>query len=513
LTMILPGVSVYDDNRNEYEVIEMIGHGSFGFVFKIIDKVNKKYFALKTLPTNFPSQNAYNAFINESIMATKVSHKNAIKYFFIHDGSIYPNLPPYIIMEYANQQTLLKLLQDQKKKEELFSNEVIKDFFVQLINGMQHINNILVHRDIKADNILIHDGVLKIADFGLAKVATEATRQLTFKEVGHIKYMAPERWKNDKNTIQNDIYSMGILFYEIATLQYPYNIKNENDIQNWREAHAFQNATPIKNYNTQLSNSFVQVINKMLEKNTDKRYKNWEEVLKDIKIDDHPNTSNSNLVDNLVSIRISRDDSAKAQELQRQKEENEKIDFLKTINYQFKNCIYDPFMNFISEFNQKYTGSPIKVQTFNDLSSEQIKISVLLPHKRGAFQIKPLYDKDFVKIREDRFFESKRKVVVRPKIKNHLIMAWGFFEIENSQGLNLLLLENEGEMYGKWIILKNKVGFGYQIRNLKEPFAVDFDSLEEVVNHIGVLGAKVSCDIYEEDKFIELINEILVQNI
>ena len=92
--------------------------------------------------------------------------------------------------------------------------------FLQLASGMKHINSILVHRDIKPDNILIVDDVLKITDFGLAKYAEATTRSVTFKGYGTKEYCAPEVCKNEKNTIYMDIYSMGIVFYEIATLKY-----------------------------------------------------------------------------------------------------------------------------------------------------------------------------------------------------------------------------------------------------------------------------------------------------
>lgn len=80
------------------------------------------------------------------------------------------------------------------------------------------INAELVHRDIKPENILVSNDVLKISDFGLAKIASESTRTMSFKGYGTIPYIAPEAWNSDKNTIQMDIYSMGIVFYELATL-------------------------------------------------------------------------------------------------------------------------------------------------------------------------------------------------------------------------------------------------------------------------------------------------------
>ncbi|WP_029517972.1 serine/threonine-protein kinase [Paenibacillus polymyxa] len=512
--MIAQGVTVFDESEEEYEVIEMIGNGNFGFVFKIQRKSDKSVFALKTLPTTFPTQEAYVTFINECQMATKVSHPNAVKYFYIHKDK-YPNLPPYLIMEYADQGTLLSYLNKQKEEGVFFSNELLKEFYSQLIQGMKHINDLLVHRDIKADNILIHKGTLKIADFGLAKVATEETRQLTFKGIGHIKYMAPERWRSEKNTIQNDIYSMGILFYELATLRHPYEVKNEADMTMWQEAHTFQNPTPIKQINPTITNSIVQVVNKMIEKNVGARYKNWEEIEREIGLDETPATSVTSLIDNLVNIKVVKDESHKTQQLLKQKEENEKQDHVKRINYQFKECIYEPLKEYVNEFNTRYTGSKMILDSFNDLKRDYINLELKLPSlKKVNIRLRVLFDKDFYKIREDSFWESKYQVVVRPKLRDQLIIAWGYFDIYDGQGFNLLLVEEADNIYGKWFFMKNKIGsFRQRPSNIKEPFAVEFDGLEKTLSHLNVLGSDFNSEIIDGDKFIELVNEILVQNI
>src|SRR5690606_9381868 len=124
---------------------------------------------------------------------------------------------------------------------------------LQLSEGMRSINEHLVHRDIKLENILIRDGILKIADVGISKPVNEGTRQITFKGAGSVKYTAPERWRNETNTIQNDIYSMGIVFYELATLQHPFDVASE-DAYSWQQAHFFQNAKPIKEINANIPN-------------------------------------------------------------------------------------------------------------------------------------------------------------------------------------------------------------------------------------------------------------------
>ena len=90
------------------------------------------------------------------------------------------------------------------------------NIFHQIIDGMEAINRVLVHRDIKPDNIFINNGVFKIADFGLAKIIQDKTRSKTFKGWGTEPYIAPEAYRFEKNTIQMDMYSIGLVFFQIA---------------------------------------------------------------------------------------------------------------------------------------------------------------------------------------------------------------------------------------------------------------------------------------------------------
>ena len=143
---------------------------------------------------------------------------------------------------------------------------------------MEAINSILIHRDIKPDNILISDGQMKITDFGLSKIVHDGTRQLTFKGFGHIKYMAPEKESKETNTIQMDIYSMGITFYELATLRHPYPLKDDANFLDWEKAHYFTNAASPTTINKSINSTIAQVVLRMMEKSTSKRYKTWDEI-------------------------------------------------------------------------------------------------------------------------------------------------------------------------------------------------------------------------------------------
>jgi eukaryotic-like serine/threonine-protein kinase len=238
--IILIGSSIFDHEGNSYEIIQRIGEGAFGVVFKARVKSSGEVFAVKTLQTSYADKATFDAFAHEGKLASNIRHKNVIQYIYFHDGSTHVNLSPYIIMEWAEGGTLYSLMERKKSSNSQFANDELMGMFSQLIEGMEAINSKLIHRDIKPDNILISHGTLKISDFGLCKVVSDATRTSTLKGMGCIPYMAPEAWKSEKNTIAMDIYSMGIVFYQLATAQHPLRVER-NDAISWERVHLYQN--------------------------------------------------------------------------------------------------------------------------------------------------------------------------------------------------------------------------------------------------------------------------------
>ena len=119
---------------------------------------------------------------------------------------------------------------------------------IDIAQGVRAINERLIHRDIKPDNILIDDTHLKIGDFGISKVIDEQTRTMTFKGGQHIFYMAPEGWEGQTNTFKLDVYSVGLVFYEILTLNHPLRqfVPDPNDWRDWQKAHLFSACPDIR---------------------------------------------------------------------------------------------------------------------------------------------------------------------------------------------------------------------------------------------------------------------------
>lgn len=483
--IIQPNSIVYDGEGNSFRVIDSIGNGSFGYVYNIEKETDKSIWALKTLPSNFPSSEQLQSFQNESTMAVKVSHENAVNYIFVHDGNDYPQLPPYIIMDYANGGTILNIIRKAIEKNKFLSNENLNDYFHQLISGMEHINSVLIHRDIKPDNILLNNGTIKISDFGLSKIVHDGTRQLTFKGFGHIRYMAPEGWKREKNTIQMDIYSMGITFYEMATLQHPFNLPAHAEVQDWINAHSFKNPPSPQTINPALTNTMAQVIMKMIEKSTLKRYKTWEEIRNDLLIDNEPLTKNSSIVENMVNIRLQRDSSIREEELKKEQERQEKAHYINTIHFQYENEIYLPINEFISEFNKKYTSGQIKMTSLGQVGSNDFHTKIhLVSGKTLTIHLKALFDDDFVREVPSQFDRSRKyKQIVRPALRDKKILAWGYLKCSDNTGFNILLLENKDDLYGEWVTLHNS-NSGLSRQSRIEPFPFEFNELEKEIHHI-----------------------------
>src|SRR3981081_1673289 len=262
-----PGDVVFGKtNKDEYEITRLIDGGGFGIVYEVRNK-DGGILALKTITTGLLNETGVEALANEGHLATEIEHENVLRVFHFHDGLQFPHLPPYMLMEYADGGTLSTLLNDRRGSNQYFTSSELLEIFSQLASGMKAINEKLIHRDIKPDNILIVNNKLKISDFGLSKVVGAATRSRTFKGINHVMYCAPEAWRLDKNLPSMDMYSMGITFYEIATLSHPYVIEEgSNAIEAWRNAHFSKLPINPEQHNDTLDPKLAQIIMKMMSK-------------------------------------------------------------------------------------------------------------------------------------------------------------------------------------------------------------------------------------------------------
>ncbi len=485
---------VYDEKEYEYEIIEYIGSGAFGYVYKIRKKIDNSIWALKTIHPIDNNEQDIKAILNEGKNALKVRNENVIRYVYFHDGTKFNRLPPYIIMEYANGGNLNDFINTNKGSQKYIKNSVLILMFVQLINGMKAINNYLVHRDIKPSNILFHNDVLKITDFGLSKIVNQSTRSSTFKGFGTCAYIAPEAWEFKDNTIQMDIYSMGIVFYQLATYHYPYEINNKgNMIENYKEAHMTQNPVRPEQYNSKISINLSQIIMKMLEKSVSGRFHNWKEIEELLAIEKHEKEIDKD-IEELLKKRIERDEEIRTKRLEENKEETKKRDFFKRVRYQIIKSIINPLEEKINEFNKHYHNGGIEFGERENPVLENFNYAIKFVSERNIqIYIEGLYDYKFEyrvspKSLIDIPFPTKENLIKKavPKLKGRKILAWGVFITSEGKGFNIFLIEKENDIYGEWLILENRNSALSRRKRLPEPFPFEIHEFQEELSHINV---------------------------
>lgn len=515
------GSKIYDNKDNEYELISIIGRGGFGCVFQAVRKSDNKYFAVKSMLPSFAGGDDQYMFENEIDAASKICGENIIKYEFVNDGKTLPDYPPYIIMEYAKNGTLKNLIANRDKQ--FFSNDQIISMFKQLANGMQIINQKLVHRDVKPENILVDGNTLKITDFGLSKIVTETTRTNTFKGWGTYLYMSPEAWTFAPNTIQMDIYSMGIVFFEIASLQYPYNSKMDT-IEECKRVHLTSGIKNLHSLNPNLSPSIVSVVNKMLEKSEKRRFKNWEEII--TYLDKNENKSNelSNIVNSLIISKTEADIKKQRETEEYQKKMQEEKEFYDLVKSQFINDILTPINNMIDTYNatcadnDKFTfikacqsNSPKFYYEFKTQFKERIILAL------WAIREKSLQKEEFNTwaladgYREDIF--GPRTYTVNYTLeynKKPVIGLVSIYSEDTRLGINLMLVKYSG-LYGDWYIVTGHNNLSFFTGNCRqEPFAFDLDELPKQIDQSQSMGAyNIDIQPFKEELFLKALISIM----
>lgn len=514
--MILsPGSFVKDNCERKYILDEVIGRGGFGYVFKAHRENDNTAFAVKTMLPSFGDASAELAFRNEIQSAIHVHGENIIRYEYVHNGDAFTDLPPYIIMEYADGGTLTSLLEQKRAKKEMFAPDELLCIFKELASGMLNISATLVHRDIKPDNILLCDGSLKISDFGLSKIAAEDTRTKTFKGGGTPLYMAPEAWDYTKNTKQMDIYSMGIVFYELASLRYPYDPVPRS----WEECkntHLYSQITNLEKANPHLPSSIVSVINRMLEKSAKRRFSNWQEIISVLEAQVQVSSPIDNLVAMAIATTNAQDSARQAEENARKQREKEKVDFCKLVYSQFESMIVAPLVDFIEKFNLQYAGQKKITYTLSNATrynDSHFYWGMDVPATNTiAINMEIIFKENHRReVLVDRFLGDGRTKIENyiPQYKGKNILAWGEIKSKKGYGFNILLVDS-GEIYGDWIVMNNKNNFSLLSgRERSEPFSFSLDELPSEIDKVQITHL-YSADFLPFDKnhFLNQIKQL-----
>jgi serine/threonine protein kinase len=486
--IIIPGVTVFGLEGTEYEVLEYINSGSFGAVYKVKERQGVQILAMKTIPTSFTDETALKTFVNEGNLAVGIRHPNVIEYIFFHDGAKHSGLPPYILMEYAEGGTLENQIEKAARDKKPFSGSDLLAIFKQLVAGMKVINEKLVHRDIKPDNILICKNNFKISDFGLSKVVTEATRKSSFKGFGCIQYMAPEAWRFEKNTVQLDIYSMGIVFYQLATLRHPFDIQTA-DPRKWMDAHLFQPISRPDIINPSIGSKLSQVIIRMIEKDSSKRFKTWNEIEALLDSPEVAPSGVGTIVEKMLQKRLQQDSAAQAAEAEERRKKDAFAQHCKLVLSQVEKVAVLPLIELVAEFNRQYPGNKAHENYEKIPGGTHFNYSIGFPSQRGInvfFQV--LLERDFIReIAPNWQYMRPHNEVCIPTFKGRRVQGWGNVQGSDGRGFNILLVERPNEIYGDIVMMLNRMGFPSNAQQRPDPFAFELRELEHELQLIDAM--------------------------
>jgi len=259
---------------DRYEVIKSIGEGGMANVYLAYDTILDRRVAVKILRGDLSNDEKFvRRFQREALSASSLSHPNIVEMYDVgEDNGIY-----YIVMEYIEGKTLKQLI---KKRGALTLSEAI-DIMLQVTDGIsQAHDSYIIHRDLKPQNIMIkEDGTIKITDFGIAMALNSTQLTQTNSVMGSVHYLPPEQASGKGSTIRSDIYSMGILFYEILTGNLPFKGDNAVEIA----LKQMRDVIPsVRKMNPAIPQSVENVILKSTAKNPKNRYSDSKEMHADL---------------------------------------------------------------------------------------------------------------------------------------------------------------------------------------------------------------------------------------
>ena len=260
---------------NRYEILRKIGDGGMAFVYQASDKLLNRIVAVKVLRPEFVDDQEFLVkFKREAEAVASLSHPNIVNVYDVgEDGKVH-----YIVMEYVDGQNLKEIIQDEGSLEEYTALDIAKQIARAL--SAAHRNGI-IHRDIKPHNILISkDGrQVKVADFGIAKAVSSSTMTNMGSVIGSVHYISPEQAKGKHLTSNADLYSLGIVLYEMIIGRVPFSGDSPISIalKHINEDIAFTDQDKIN-----IPNSVRTIISKLTQKEPANRYQTAEELIEDI---------------------------------------------------------------------------------------------------------------------------------------------------------------------------------------------------------------------------------------
>lgn len=257
-----------------YEIHELLGVGGMAYVYRAYDKIENRWVAIKILKEELADNSDFlRRFRNESKAIAVLSHPNIVKVFDVSFG----DRIQYIVMEFIDGITLKRYIEQQgelKWREALY-------FTVQILRALQHAHEKgIIHRDIKPQNImLLEDGSIKVTDFGIARFSQAETQTMTDKAIGSVHYIAPEQARGGYINDKADIYSVGVMLYEMLTGQLPFVADNAVSVAIMQMQ---AEPTPPTRINPSIPKGLEEITMHAMEKNPAQRFPSAADMLEDV---------------------------------------------------------------------------------------------------------------------------------------------------------------------------------------------------------------------------------------
>lgn len=259
---------------NRYEILDRIGGGGMAIVYRALDTVLNRHVSVKVLRPQFVADEEFvRRFRREAQSAASLSHPNVVN---IYDVGVEEETY-FIVMEYINGKTLKEVIRERAPLPVAEAVDIAK----QICSALQHAHeHQIVHRDIKPHNILIgKDGHVKVTDFGIARAVSSSTITHNGSVIGSVHYFSPEQARGAITDVKSDIYSLGVVLYEMLTGELPFSGETPISVA---LKHLQEHFVEPRQINPKIPQSVENIILKSLAKNPEVRYQSAREMYRDL---------------------------------------------------------------------------------------------------------------------------------------------------------------------------------------------------------------------------------------
>lgn len=342
--------------KKQFTNLTFFTRGGMGDIYTAVDSVENRKVAVKIIGITDP--NSKQLLEEEFKIAKSLVHPNIVTTFHFGEFSDAGGDYFYSIMELCSKGSLRKMIATSSA---LLDFDFCLNKFTELLEGLKEAHRTIIHRDLKPENILIdQDDVFKIADFGISKYVDMVTRSNSNKGSGTFPYMPPEGWSYGINTIQMDIYSLGIIFFEMLTLQQPFKGPSYNEYQ---DQHLHKQLPTLSAFRNDVPAIISSVIHRMTNKKASDRYKDTTEVYEAMSLVSEEASAIPVNVDAIIASAQSKISSVSEKNLQQQKMQDEFVRKNDNLNYSIQE-LFSNFSNVVDQFNRKSQNERITFKPF-----------------------------------------------------------------------------------------------------------------------------------------------------